>query len=254
MKLNTPTLEERLLVRKRPLGSPYMLQSWKALSFLHIVVEPSIVQSLLPAGLSVDVFPDETGKEMAWVGLFCFKMENVRFPWMPSIPYFSHFPETNARTYVHRNGKDPAVWFLSLEASRWIACQVARASFGLPYWHSRMQIKQAPRSIQYQSTRLDGPRPARCDLTFESDNDLQPNPEPGSLEFFLLERYILYSVKAGRLCMARVWHKPYSWHKSHIVAGTESVLERAGVPTSPVMHVGFSPGVDVEVFKLEPVS
>ena len=55
----------------------------------------------MPAGLEVDTFADK-----AWVGLVAFRMERIRLPGTPGVPYFGTFPETNVRTYVvDRDGR-----------------------------------------------------------------------------------------------------------------------------------------------------
>jgi uncharacterized protein len=54
----------------------------------------------------------------------------------------SNFHETNVRTYVHSYGRDPGVWFFSLDAAGAIAVILARAIFHLPYHHARMSLTQ----------------------------------------------------------------------------------------------------------------
>ncbi len=49
------------------------------------------------------------------------------------------------RTYVHRRGRDPGVWFFSLDAANPVAVAIARATFGLPYFHARMCVEVDPR-------------------------------------------------------------------------------------------------------------
>ena len=49
-----------------------------------------------------------------------------------TLPGVSAFHETNVRTYVHAKGKDPGVWFYSLDAANSIAVRAARRSPGAP--------------------------------------------------------------------------------------------------------------------------
>src|SRR5947209_19996689 len=119
-------------LRERPDGLLVMYQKWRDLSFLHFPIDPSALRSLVPQELDIDTFSNREGKEMAWVGLIPFWMTGVRPRGLPPIPGVNTFPETNLRTYVHRNGKKPGVWFFSLEASNRIACATARLTFGLP--------------------------------------------------------------------------------------------------------------------------
>ena len=57
---------------------------------------------------------------------------------LPSFPFVSRFHETNVRTYVHAGGRDPGVWFFSLDASSALAVMAARALLGLPYRYARI--------------------------------------------------------------------------------------------------------------------
>ena len=63
--------------------------------------------------------------------------------------------ETNLRTYVHAGGRDPGVWFFSLEAANSAAVVTARAVFGLPYHRARMRLDKEPNgTLSYASERL----------------------------------------------------------------------------------------------------
>jgi uncharacterized protein len=219
-----------------------MLQSWKDLYFLHYSIEPEMVQALLPKGLTVDTFG---GK--AWVGLVPFWMTNIRFPWLPAVPGAHTFPETNVRTYVHREGKEPGVWFFSLDAANLLAVWWARRFFSLPYHFSEMTASEG----SYSSRRRDGN--AAHDLRFEIQSEL-PEPEPGSLEFFLIERYLLYSVHRERLFTGLVYHEPYPLFGAKLLSGEETMLAATGLPQRPWEHVCYSPGVSVEVFGIQEVA
>ena len=78
-----------------------MFHEWRDLLFLHFATEPEPIQALLPPGLTLDTFPDEMGRERAWVGLVPFRMQGVRLRGLPPLPGTHAFPETNVRTYVH---------------------------------------------------------------------------------------------------------------------------------------------------------
>jgi uncharacterized protein YqjF (DUF2071 family) len=71
-----------------------MRNEWRELTFLHWAYDPDEIQPLLPDGLTV-----ETWGDYAWVGLVPFRM-HVRTKRGPYVPWISHFPETNLRTYV----------------------------------------------------------------------------------------------------------------------------------------------------------
>ncbi|MCB8933219.1 MAG: DUF2071 domain-containing protein [Chthonomonadaceae bacterium] len=224
-----------------------MHQRWTDLLFLHASLEPEVVRPLLPAGLDLDTYPDAEGREKAWVGLVPFRMSGIRPRGLPALPWLSAFPETNVRTYVHRNGRDPGVWFFSLEAARWLACRFARATFGLNYRHARMQVSREGDRITYRGRRLEAPKPAELAIEAVLGPRL-PQPEPGSFEFFLVERYLLYSMHRGSMVTGRVAHEPYALRSASVASCSEQLLARAGIAAGPWEHVCFSEGVDVRVY------
>ena len=121
----------------RPAGWPVMRQRWSELLFLHWPVPVEALRPLIPPQLQVD-----THEGVAYVGLVPFLMSGVRPLWAPPVRGLSRFPEVNVRTYVHLNGKDPGVWFFSLDAANAAAVRIARALFHLPYYFARMGIEK----------------------------------------------------------------------------------------------------------------
>ena len=124
---------DRIAPTHRPDGKPIGYQTWRDLLFLHWRVPVEEIQALLPAELTVDTFEGE-----AWVGIVPFKMRNIRPRWSPAIPGISNFYETNVRTYVHQQGKNPGVWFFSLDASSNLAVKIARWKWNLNYFKALM--------------------------------------------------------------------------------------------------------------------
>lgn len=226
-----------------------MRQRWRDLLFLHFPCEPALVAPLVPPGLTLDTFPDENGLERAWIGLVPFLMKDVRWTFAPPVPGTHTFLETNVRTYVHREGRDPGVWFFSLDAANRLAVTVARVAFSLPYYHARMRLKRVADRLAYGGDR----RELSYDIQAVVENRL-PAPEPGSLEFFLVERYLLYSRRGSRLFSGRVHHTPYELSRTRIDRVEETLVAAAGVAARPYVHHVFSEGVDVDVFSLRAVT
>lgn len=230
----------------RPDARPVMYQRWRTLLFLHWEVPAEELAPLLPPGLTLDTFEGR-----AFVGLVPFTMEGVRPALLPPFPPLSNFHETNVRTYVHREGKDPGVWFFSLDAANRIAVKLARTWFRLPYHFARMALEREGPWISYRSERRwPAPVPARCAVR------CSPKPEvstsaPGTLQHFLVERYFLYTVHGGGLWRGQVHHAPYPVRGAEVEGLEESLLAAAGIsrpPVAPLVH--FSDGVDVDVFRL----
>ncbi len=239
-------LDAYLALRNRPKGRAAMRQTWLDLTFLHFSADPAGVQATLPNGLTVDTFPDEQGRERAWIGLVPFRMTGIRFEGTPAIPGCHAFPETNVRTYVHRQGREPGVWFYSLDAANPFACAYARRFFGLPYFAAAMHCRRKGNVVRYRSSRRrDG---ARVDGSTLIEGSL-PALLPGTLEFFLIERYLLYARKRGELYTGKVFHKPYELNAASF-EGQESLLAFASLEPRPWESCLYSPGVSVEIFSL----
>ncbi len=228
---------------KKPAG----YQSWHDLLFVHWRVSADSCQRLLPRGLSVDTWQGD-----AWIGLVAFHMSGVRPRWSPAIPYLSRFPETNVRTYVRYGDNEPGIWFFSLEAARLPAVLVARWGWQLNYHWSRMRVDRHGERINYVARRWLDPS-AGAKITAEIDSETQP-AQPGTLDEFLVERYVFYNVgRQGRLLAGRVRHPAYPLAGARLITLDESLLGANRLTVSgPPEHVVFSPGVDVEIVGLGP--
>ncbi len=245
-----PTLEDRLAPTRRPPGPSVMRQDWRQLLFLHWEVPPEALRPLIPAPLSVDTFEGR-----AYVGVTPFVVRGARPRLAPPVPGLSNFDELNVRTYVHLDGREPGVWFFSLDASNLPAVLAARATFRLPYCYADMEVIARGIRPHYRSARRRfGRRPA----TFEASAQLGVSlgiAEPGTLTHFFVERYLLYTQWGpGRLKVGQVHHRPYPLQQADVDLLDYQTLLRAdglpalqGTPSGPP-HVLFSPGVDVEVF------
>ena len=246
-----PDASQRLAARTRPAGSHVMFQQWRDLLFLHWEYSAAAIQATLPEGLLVDT---HDGK--AYLGVVPFFMRNIRPRFLPAVPGISDFMEMNLRTYVHDRAGVPGVWFYSLDANQWLAVKIARRFFHLPYEHADMKASRtAEGRIRYESLRH-GPRAngLRCVFEYAAGAEL-PQPPPGSLEFFLVERYRLYSSAPDGLRSGAVFHEPYPLCRADVSAWDENLLPLDGfAPTGRAPdHVIMSRGVDVTVFPLERV-
>ncbi|HLV81815.1 MAG TPA: DUF2071 domain-containing protein [Chthonomonadaceae bacterium] len=243
---------DRITPTRLPSDRTVMYQRWAHLLFLHWAIPPETLQSLIPPGLDLDTFEGQ-----AYVGLVPFTMMGVRPVGVPALPGLSAFHETNVRTYVHRMGRDPGVWFFSLDAANALAVRVARALWKLPYHFARMALEFSPKTgsiapeIRYQSERLwPGPHPAACALSYTPTGTPAP-AQAGTLEHFLIERYILYSTAHGRLYQGRVHHAPYPVQSATVHALDESLLAAAGIARpNPAPLVHYASEVRVRIYPL----
>lgn len=237
---------DRIAPTRRPDGPNAGTQRWRELAFMHWPVPAEAVRALLPPALSLDLWEGE-----AYVGIVPFLMRDIAPSWLPSALAFD-FLECNLRTYVHLDGDAPGVWFFSLEASSWLAVQAARAGWGLPYHHARMHHGREGDVARFETVRRGSG--ARLAVRYRIGEPLGPST-PGSLEHFFLERYLLYSIRRGRLERGQVHHAPYPARRAEVLEVDDELVEVAGMPrvTGLPALAHFSDGVDVEVFAPERV-
>ena len=240
---------DRIAPPRRPAGAARGYQRWRHLTFIHWRVPESLLRPLVPEELAIDTFDGE-----AFVGIVPFTMLGVRPRWAPALPGVSRFHETNVRTYVHRRATDPGVWFFSLDAANRLAAWAARTFWHLPYHHARMSLEVGDDVIRYASERRGG-----GEARFRGSCRPAGEPraaEPGTLEHFLAERYLLYALaRDGALRRGQVHHAPYPLQPATLADWDESLLAAAGIvrPAGEAPLVHFAAGVDVEVFALERV-
>ncbi len=180
-----------------------MRQRWSGLLFLHWPVDPALIAERLPPGLHVDTF-----EGMAWLGVVPFFMEGVRPVGLPPMPWLSWFMELNVRTYVHDEHGNAGVWFFSLDCNQPFAVEIARRAFHLPYEHAVMRSVRTGTRIEYHSCRK-SVGALEAEFVYETPMATRA-AELESLEWFLVERYLLFSSNpAGKIFSGRVHHPPY---------------------------------------------
>ena len=168
-----------------PTGPWVMTQTWHDLLFAHWPVAVDRLRELVPPRFELDLFDGQ-----AWLAVVPFHMTNVAPRFVPSLPWISAFPELNVRTYV-RVGDKPGVFFFSLDAGNAVAVHAARTLLNLPYFTADMTVETGSR-VAY-SSRRDASPTAEFHASYQPHGSPRP-PTPGSLEYFLTERYCLYAV------------------------------------------------------------
>jgi len=217
-------------------------QRWQGLVFLHWAFDPAELGSALPAGLHLDTF-----KGRAWVGLTPFHVSRMRPTLLPALPWLSEANEINLRVYVHREGI-PGIWFPSLEITNRLAMWGARIAYRLPYFHARMRVERDGDVVAFTSRRSGDAR-AWLDACWRVGAPL-PAAEPGSLEHFLTERYVLYSGDSERMLRARIHHRPWPLRAATLLTLRSTLLEADGIatPTAPAHVLAQDEPFDVEIW------
>ena len=216
-----------------------MTQRWNDLLFAHWPMKAADIEPLLPEGLDADIFQGS-----AWLGVVPFWMDRVQFRGLPPIPGAQTFPELNLRTYV----RDPrtgvaGVYFLSLDAANLLAVMVARGIFHLPYYWAQMSIKpRGDREFSYYSRRLLSGKPVRFAARYRGLGPTHrlAQTRPGSIEYFLTERYCLFTRDAlGCLLRADVHHIPWPLEEAEAEISQNDLPAHFGLKlpdTEPLLH------------------
>lgn len=217
-----------------PQGPWIMTQSWHDLLFAHWPVAVDRLRELVPPGLEIDLFDRE-----AWLGVIPFHMTNVAPRGVPALPWISAFPELNVRTYV-RVGAKPGVYFFSLDTANPVAVTIARTLFRLPYYTAAMDVETDGAGVRYLSRRTARDGPAAAFTARYAPVGDAFIASPGSLDYFLTERYCLYSVD-GRFTRRRleIHHPPWLLRRAEAEIEVNTMASAAGVrlpSTAPLLH------------------
>jgi uncharacterized protein YqjF (DUF2071 family) len=237
-------LRNRLDARRRPAGVPIVHQRWHDLAFLHWPVSPQALRPLVPDALALDLFDGQ-----AWIGVTPFRLTNLRPTGLPALPGVSQAHEINVRVYVQRDGV-PGIWFPSLEITNRLALWGARIAYGLPYFHARMHLARAGDTVEFTSERTAADAaPARFEARWQLGEPLAATL-PGTLDDFLIERYVLYCRRGGDLLRARIHHRPWPLRAARVLHFASSLLEADGLPATgpPLLAHAQAEPFDVEVW------
>jgi len=222
-----------------------MEQTWNDLLFAHWRVSSEILRALVPPTLELDTFQGE-----AWVAVTPFHMTGIRGRWLPPVPGLSRFPELNVRTYVKYGGKR-GVYFFSLDAASRAAVWAARATYYLPYFHARMDVRTIDGLVKYHSVRNSA---AEFRGNYQPTAAPQLRP-PGTLEHWLSERYCLYAVAKSSVFRAEIHHAQWPLQNAEAEIPVNTMASAAGIRLAdvpPLLH--FAKNLRVLIWPLRKVS
>jgi hypothetical protein len=214
-------------------------QRWSNLLFAHWPVPASSLAPLMPEGLQVDTFQGS-----AWLGIMPFRMDQIKFRGLPSIPGARSFPDLSLRTYVReeRTGTQ-GVFCLSLDASNLLAVAAGRAFYRLPYHWAEMHMAQrTEREFSFFSRRRFAGRPVVFKARYRGLGPSRKLAEnrPGTLESFLIERYCLFSTnRDGQPIRATLHHSSWPLEEAQADIEQNNLAEVLGLQLpdqEPVLH------------------
>jgi uncharacterized protein len=141
-----------------------------------------------------------------------FRVRALRARGALPVPGISAFLQLNVRTYVRGPDGLPGVWFFSIDASSRLAALGVRRIYHVPAFYARMTLEWAgsaggrPVDRAPEGGAGRGWQEAECVRVGEPGrvfagryraNGETFHAEPGSLEFFLTERYRLFAADAS---------------------------------------------------------
>jgi uncharacterized protein YqjF (DUF2071 family) len=212
---------------------PWILkQAWNDLLFAHWPVARDRLRELIPSFLDIDLFDNQ-----AWLTIAPFRLSDLSPRGIPPLPWVSSFNEINVRTYVVYGGI-PGVYFFSLDANSTLAVQGATTLFHLPYFLAEIAAENERGRILYRSRRLTGVS-AAFEAEYAPAGPLF-EPEPGTIDYFLAERYCLYTQdSAANPYKVEIHHRPWQLQPAEARVSTNTMADAAGIrlPTiAPVLH------------------
>jgi uncharacterized protein len=209
-----------------------MHQSWRDLLFAHWPVPCAELRGHVPPMLELE---EHSGS--SWVGLTPFLVAQLRARGLPAVPVLSRFAEVNLRTYV-RVGDTPGIWFFSLDAASRLTVFGARRLYRLPYYLARMRMeKTEDEAIEYRSSRRSGA--AELDVRYRPLGRAF-SAGKRTLEHFLIERYVLFSVTTtGAVLRGDIHHGPWFVQNAEARFRKNTIALASGIhlpATKPLLH------------------
>jgi uncharacterized protein YqjF (DUF2071 family) len=238
--------------RPLPSGRWVITQRWNDLLFAHWPVPSAALASLIPDGLQLDTFQGS-----AWIGVVPFWMDRIKLRGLPPIPFTGSFPELNLRTYVRDQETGmPGVLFLSLDANNLLAVGFARTMYSLPYHWAEMKMEQrTEREFEFYSRRRGTRPPVIFKARYRGLGPTRKLAESrsGTLEYFLTERYCLFTrARNGEPMRASIHHVPWPLEEAEAEIEQNNLAEPFGIrlpDQEPVLH--YSRRLAVYVWQLE---
>jgi uncharacterized protein YqjF (DUF2071 family) len=202
-------LETKISDRLRKLRK-FLTARWQDLLMINYEVDPSLLESRIPAGTELDLFEGR-----CFVSLVGFMFLDTRVLGLP-IPYHTDFEEINLRFYVKREVDGEirrGVTFIKEIVPRPAIALVARVFYGEPYEAARMWNHNDAGKAEYGALNFKGVN------TFKATRgDKLGVPAAGSHESFIIEHYWGYTRRSERRTDEyKVEHPPWELYSNRHV-------------------------------------
>lgn len=207
-----------------PEGPWVQKHTWCNILFAHWAVPVEVVRPLVPQKLELDTW---AGTARFAITPFC--ISGARLRGTPAVPFLSTFPEVDVRTYVRLDGK-PRVFYFSLEAPNPVLTAAARLVYHMPYVEAEVTSE-----VEGESIRLRSCRTGRNGMAAEWEASYRPvskpfEAKPGTLEYFLIERWALYTIDAKRgIRRAEIHRLPWPLQEAQAEIRNNTMAEANGI-------------------------
>jgi uncharacterized protein len=224
-----------------PQASWTLGQTWEHYFWANWRVDAEAMRAEVPADLEIEEFDGS-----AWLGLTFFRVRALRPRGGLPLPGISSFLQLNMRTYVKGPDGLPGVWFFTIDASSRLAALGVRRIYHVPAFHARMTLDSYDGWAEAECARIGEPGrvfAARYRAAGEAFR-----AEPGSLDWFLTERYRLFAQDSLR---AEMHHDQWRLRPAEAEIELTSIapFELSG---EPVCHLAPAPQ-DALIWPPEPV-
>jgi len=212
-----------------------MTQTWRDVLFAHWPLPVAQLRALVPPSLPIDNFNGE-----AWLSITPLYIAPLRMRFLPPMPGNGAFPEINVRTYVTLEEK-PGIYFFSLDARSLSAVLGARAAYLLPYFHARMERRKTGETVAFRSERRSGVRAAFAGEYAPSSPVREA--QRGTLDYFLTERYCLYTVSGQVVYRGEIHHRAWPLQDARAEISVNTMARAAGIDLpeqAPLLHYASS--------------
>jgi len=215
-----------------PVDPWIMTQEWHHTLFAHWPLPAGMLRDNVPPELEIDTYDGD-----AWIGIVPFQVKNTRGRFIPPIPFFSHYIEVNARTYVTYKG-NPGVYFFSLDANQLTVVFGAKLFFGLPYKQANIRFRLDD-TVKLDSIRLPvSDASAKLHVSYRPENDVF-FAEPGTLEHWFTERYCLWTKRGNGLYRADIHHTKWELQRASAEIMHDNLVPMVGqnpLQSQPLLH------------------
>lgn len=184
-----------------PRGPWIYYQEWYKSLFLHWKVSLETLRNCVPEKLKIDTFEGD-----CYVSLVAFTMQKIRPRFLPPVKAVSDFHEINLRTYIDIDSR-PGIYFLSIEAGKYLSSFISRALSGLPY--EKADIKRTDN--KYES--INKTKGFHLHTEFQIGERIINKT---NLDTWLAERYCLYLDMHEKVYRYDIHHKEWEVKKLDI--------------------------------------